>query len=200
MHDNTTGADAKKTTVFVHYAATKAEDEHYAHYLGQKGLPMFASLYNFDYEKFNIPDWMHNVSRYNPNPNLTPNRIVSSSLNHRLFIWLVRLIVGRNGTGAWSNMWTMDDRHRDQAQKNGVFPSIWPDAPQHLEQGLETELRDTSEEDIRKGSRTWCLRWWRVCKKKVPTGTRIAELRSQIMEWRTHLQTPDSRLIISRGN
>lgn len=62
-YSNATGPDPPKTTAFVHHAAAKAKDESYDHYLGQKGLPMFASLDNFDYKKFNLPDWMHNLSR-----------------------------------------------------------------------------------------------------------------------------------------
>ena len=57
------GPDPPKTTAFVCHAATKAKDEAYMHYLGQKGLPMFASLDNFDYQRFNLPEWMHNLSR-----------------------------------------------------------------------------------------------------------------------------------------
>ena len=57
------GPDPPKTTAIVCHAAVKAKDEFYTHYLGQKGLPMFASLDNFDYQSFNLPEWMHNLSR-----------------------------------------------------------------------------------------------------------------------------------------
>ena len=52
-----------KDTVFVHDAATKAQTDGYKHYMGQKGFPMFCSLHNYCYEKMNIPDLMHNLSR-----------------------------------------------------------------------------------------------------------------------------------------
>ena len=58
---------------------------------------------------------------------------------------------------------------------------------------------ETSEYEIRHAPRAWCTRWWRICKKQVTSGIRIAELRSQILEWRTHLLQPGARLIISRG-
>ena len=58
---------------------------------------------------------------------------------------------------------------------------------------------DTSEYEIRHAPRSWCTRWWPICKKQVTSGICIAELRSQILEWRTHLQQSGARLIISRG-
>jgi len=51
-----------KDTVFVHTTAFRAEHGDYKHYLGQKGYPMFASLYNYSYENMNIADWMHNCA------------------------------------------------------------------------------------------------------------------------------------------
>ena len=58
-----TGPDMLKDTVFVHATATTARDGNYKHYMGQKGFPMFSSLDNYCYEKMNIPDVMHNLSR-----------------------------------------------------------------------------------------------------------------------------------------
>ncbi len=47
----------------VHEAAMRAKQLGYEHYLGQKGIPMLASLGNYSYEGMNIPDWMHNLGR-----------------------------------------------------------------------------------------------------------------------------------------
>ena len=58
---------------------------------------------------------------------------------------------------------------------------------------------DTDENDISSGRRSWCIRWWRACGRKVRQGMRIAELRAQIIDWRTQLRQPGSRLVIGRG-
>ena len=55
--------DTLKDTVFVHMAATRATRGSYRHYMGQKGFPMFSTLHNYCYERFNLPDMMHNISR-----------------------------------------------------------------------------------------------------------------------------------------
>ena len=80
-----TGPATPKTTAFVHHAAMKATTEGFVHYLGQKGLPMFASLDNYDYKKFNHLELMHNLSR--------------------ILLWLSQLTVGPNGTGNPSKRW-----------------------------------------------------------------------------------------------
>ena len=50
--------------MFIHHAVSKVQELDCDHYLGQKGMPMFASLHNFAYEKMNVPDMMHANSRY----------------------------------------------------------------------------------------------------------------------------------------
>ena len=50
-------------------------------------------------------------------------------------------MVGGSGTGNPSKNWNADDRHRQQAMKNGVFSNIWPDAPVYLQDRLATTLR-----------------------------------------------------------
>ena len=52
-----------KTSTIVHIAAKRALEGNYKHYLGQKGLPMFVSLDNYNYNAMNIMDWMHNLAR-----------------------------------------------------------------------------------------------------------------------------------------
>ena len=61
----------------------------------------------------------------------------------RIFIWLVKLIVGGNGTGNFSHQWNKDERHRRFAQENGVFAAIWPDAPVYLADTLANILCGT---------------------------------------------------------
>ena len=51
-------------------------------------------------------------------------------------------MVGPNGRGYSSQTWgDKDDRHRDEAETNGVFPNIWKDSPVYLERELATMLR-----------------------------------------------------------
>jgi len=59
-----TGPDVLKDTALVHTAANRALNSRDKQCIGQKGLPMFAKLQNYCYEKMNIPDIMHNLSRY----------------------------------------------------------------------------------------------------------------------------------------
>ena len=114
-----------KDTAFVKYAAHQAIAQNMKHFLGQKGLPMFADLKNFVYENMNIPDWAHNCSG--------------------MFKWIIELLVGPNGEGtASSKNWTRIDKdHRVQAQKYGVFPDIWPDRPIYLDSQIADTLRGT---------------------------------------------------------
>ena len=55
---------------------------------------MFASLWNYCYERMNIPDYMHNLSR--------------------VFIWILHLLVGGK----------KDDDYRKWSQTNRVFEQI----------------------------------------------------------------------------
>ena len=49
-------------------------------------------------------------------------------------------------------------------------------------------------------SADWCKRWWRACGKKVPTGTRVAALREQVLQWQKFLvDNPDKNLLIGTG-
>lgn len=109
------------------------------------------------------------------------------------------MIVGPNGQSQWSKSFTADSRHREQAQGYGVFRSIWSDAPEYLHPRIASVLRRTDEADIQVAPRPWCLKWWKMCGKKVPQGTCIQVLRDQILEWRQELQQPGARIIISRG-
>jgi len=137
---------------------------------------MFCTLANYCYERMNIPDWMHNLSR--------------------LFVWLMNTIVGPHRYG-YSN--DQDGSHRKWSKTNGVFRKIWTDVPVYLDHHLSVLLRETSNADISSASRPWCIRWWRLCNKKVPKGTRIASLRRQVTEWRNQLQQAGFRIQIGAG-
>ena len=54
---------------------------------------MFASLWNYSYERMNIPDYMHNLSR--------------------VFVWILHLLVGGKKI--------KDGDYRKWSQMNGVF-------------------------------------------------------------------------------
>jgi len=168
-----------KDTVFVKYSAQQALAREMYHYLGQKGMPMFADLDNFDYEVMNIPDWAHNCSG--------------------IFSWIITMLVGPNGEGSASKTWKNKDReHRLQAQKYGIFPDIWVDKPQYLSDIFANTLRDTPADLIQSAPTDWCKRWFKICQHKPPTGARVRELRTQILEWqRTILR--DGRLQIATG-
>ena len=108
--------------------------------------------------------------------------------------------MGPNGTSQWSKTYNKDDKHREQSRSYGVFANIWADSPVYLDSRLESVLRVTAEDDILRAPRRWCVRWWKTCGKKVPQRTGIAQLRSQILEWRRELQQPAAKITISRGN
>ena len=49
-------------------------------------------------------------------------------------------------------------------------------------------------------STAWCKRWWKVCRKQVPKGTRVADLRKQVLHWRQFLvDNPHQQLQIDTG-
>jgi len=131
---------------------------------------MFASLWHYSYERMNIPDYMHNLSR--------------------VFVWLLRLLVGNK---------MKDGDYRKWSQKNGVFQKIWPTTAVLLDEAFAVLLRETSVSDIQSASRQWCLRWWHTCKKKPEANTSIVMLREQILAWREQLQSTGAKLTIGRG-
>ena len=85
----------------MHEAANRAIAENLKHFAGQKGHPMFATLANYCYERMNIPDWMHNLSR--------------------VFVWIMDTIVGPNREGCTKNN---DEKHRNWSKANGIFKKI----------------------------------------------------------------------------
>ena len=70
--------------------ATYAAAQDIEHFLGQKGLPMLASLVGFNYERSNMHrDWMHNLAR--------------------VFVNVLSTVVGAGGQG-----WAATQNGRDQ--------------------------------------------------------------------------------------
>lgn len=81
---------------------------------------MFSKLSNYSYERMNVPDWMHNLSR--------------------TFVWIMKVLVGPNREGAKDD----DAKHRKHSHDNGVFKDIWPDTPVYLDHHLASLLRGQS--------------------------------------------------------
>ena len=54
-------APATKTTQIIFKLLSLARARGVQHYLGQKGSPMLMSMIGFQYDKFNLLEWMHNV-------------------------------------------------------------------------------------------------------------------------------------------
>ena len=177
------GAPAIKDTAFVYDAARRALEGGYAHFLGQKGLPLFHSLDYYSYEHMDIADWMHGCGC--------------------LYKWIRKTIVGPQGddhTSAKKLRDVADKTARKQLKTNNVFPDLWEDAPVYLDPRKTSLLRSLSPDAILKEGVKWCRRWWKTCGKTVPKGTRVAALRSQILQWRKYLlDNPTSKLVISTG-
>ena len=177
------GPPKLKDTAFVDSAARRAVLGGYEHYLGQKGLPLFSNLPNYCYESMNVVDWMHNLAG--------------------LFKWWMKTFVGPLGDqkgSAKQYRQKADALIRRQLKANGVFPSLWDDAPQYLDQRKTNLLRNMSPDMIDQQSASWCRRWWKACGTKVPKGTRVATLRSQVHKWRDYLvDNPRQNIVVSRG-
>ena len=129
----------------------------------------------------NIVDWMHNCGC--------------------LYKWIMKVIVGPVGdehSSAAQLRASADKTARKQLEHNNVFPDLWSDAPVYLDPVRASLLRETDPDAIMSENTAWCKAWWKACDKKVPKGTRVAELRAQILRWRAQiLQNP--KLVISTG-
>ena len=148
------------------------------HFLGQKGLPMYASLDNFSYENMNLPDVMHNLQR--------------------LFIYIMDTLVGPNSEGYVNKGVEADRLARKNAKKWGLRPDIWLDRPVYLACEYADVLRACDPDDIQRAPGTWCKKWWRTCGKKILKGTRIAELRGQVLKWNQKL-CAGHKIVIATG-
>ena len=93
-----------------------------------------------------------------------------------------------------------DKVHRTQVKANNIFPELWNDSPTYLDPSKTALLRSLDPDVISCENVTWCKKWWKACRKKVPQGTRIDELRKQILEWRKYLvDNPERKLVIAIG-
>ena len=88
-------------------AARVAREKFMYHFLGQKGLPMYHALDNFNYENMNLPDIMHNLQRF--------------------FIYIMDTMVGPNSEGYVTKGKEADKLARQNAKKWGLHPSLWLD-------------------------------------------------------------------------
>ena len=167
-----------KDTVFVFTAAQRALTRNLHHYLGQKGLPMFASLSYFSYESMILVEWMHNCAG--------------------LYKWIMAVTVGPLGDDR--ARLKADVAHRKQLEQNGIFPDLWLNEPVYLDESMASILCRMDPEVIKRENTAWCRRWWRTCGKKVQKGTRITALRDQILRWRQYLRdNPGQKLVIDKG-
>ena len=174
-----TGPAPLKDTAWVFRAARIARERRMEHFLGQKGLPMYASLDNFSYENMNLPDVMHNLQR--------------------LFIYIMDTLVGPNSEGYVNKGVEADRLARKNAKQWGLRPDIWLDRPVYLASKYVDVLRACDPDDIRRAPRRWCEKWWKTCGKKIPNGTRIAELRGQVLKWHQKLCGGHKIVISVRG-
>ena len=114
---------------------------------------MLSGLINYSYEDMMIFDWMHGLSG--------------------LFKWAMKIVVGPYGDKSGSRSQkrvAVEAKERRQCKQNGVFPDLWPDAPIYLDDTKAEILRNLDPDVIVHESATWCKRWWKICREKIPTG------------------------------
>ena len=144
---------------------------------------MFANLINYSYEDMLVLDWMHGLSG--------------------LYKWAKKISVGPYGDKSASRSQkrvALELKERRQCKANDVFPQLWPDAPVYLDENSAQILRNLDPDTILHESTVWCKRWWKICRKKVESGTRVTALREQVLTWHNYLTTDVSRkLIIDTG-
>ena len=130
-----------------------------------------------------IVDWMHNMAG--------------------LEKWSKKTFIGPYGDqkgSARQYRKKQDAQTRRHLKENGVFPSLWADAPQYLDQRKTDLLRNMNPEQIAHQNATWCKKWWKACGKQVPKGTRVTTLRSQIHQWHDYLvANPGKSIVVSIG-
>lgn len=141
-----------KTTQSVCTNAIIAGQRELTHYLGQKGFPMLASMKGFQYDKFNVLEWMHNLAC--------------------TFDCFLDLLVGRDDA--------FDDRARRTCAALGLFPDIWPTQVQYLSDARSRTLRQIQDDTIATAGSTWLRRWLRICSIMPEQGTRVQELRDRL--------------------
>ena len=117
---------------------------------------MLRSLKDFDYEKTNVLEWMHNLARAFDN--------------------FLRLLTGGDKN--------FDTRARSTCRDNNIFEDLWPDRHQFLSQARRTILRGLDDETISRGDTTWCRRWLRMCCVSVERDELVGSLRHKVTSLR----------------
>lgn len=127
------------------------------HYLGQKGPPMMTYLRGFQYDKFNILEWMHNVKCAFDN--------------------CLDLLVGRRD-GKW------EVKARASSKALGLFPSIWSDNIVNLARRRHQTLAGLTDDNINAAGAVWIRRWLKLCGITMDKKTRVRELRARLTQLR----------------
>ena len=146
-------APLMKTTQSVFANATLARARGLTHFLGQKGRPLLGSLRGFNYQKFNLLEWMHNLACAFDN--------------------LLELLVGTFDGSA-------DRKARKTSQDLGLFPQVWPTQVQYLSTPRTRALARLQDETIARADSVWCRRWLRTCAVIPEVGSRVADLRNRL--------------------
>ena len=152
-------APPKKTTQTVFNALAMVRHLGVEHYLGIKGPPMLMTLKSFDYEFFNILEWMHNLKCAHEN--------------------CLNLLVGRVDN---PDKWDMKARTTSKAL--GVFPEIYADRVVHLSAVRHQVLANMQDNNINRAGAPWIRRWLRLCGIIMPKQTRVDVLRTRLKELR----------------
>ena len=134
---------------------------------------MFSKRVDFDFERDNIPDWMHNLAR--------------------VFIMILMIICGSHGNTSRASAWAAagyDRRHRAECEIFGIFPSVWLDQLQELPEDVRAVLRRVTDADIANASRPLLERWFRAVGED-PRGLLVEELRTKIIEVIRRVRQPE---------
>lgn len=151
------GQPPEKTTQSVFKNSHIARVRDLLHFLGQKGRPMLSSLRGFNYERFNLLEWMHNMARAYDN--------------------ILELLVGNLDGSA-------DRKARKTSRALGLFPAIWAQQQQYLSALRTTALAGLQDGTITRADAAWCRRWLRLCTIIPATGARVRELRELVRNLR----------------
>ena len=167
-----------KSTSYVIGCAMYAMAHELEHFLGQKGLPMFASLVRYNYPRTNIADWMHNLGR--------------------VFVSIVTTTVGGEGDGWVSDHYTKDAAHRQECQTLGIFESVWTDKPTYLPERHARLLGSLDLDAVGRQASPWLKRWLRRCGCKYTKHTTLRELRAAVSDL-VRRAAKSERIVVSVG-
>ena len=154
-----------KTTQTVSNCATIARDRGIEHFLGQKGFPMLYNLTGYNYEKFNLLEWMHNLARAFDNFN--------------------NLLVGVDAA--------FDRKSRTTSSALGLFPEI--SLPVYLSRARTRVLAGLTDVVIGRGDNAWCRRWLKICGVQMERDVGVRVLRTRLIGLRDAAQRGDRLLL-----